>query len=202
MGPQEAKPGVLGASVPRANNSSLRTRGWELSLGWKQNFKNGLSYHINVNLSDYKSIVTKYYNPTETLTTWYEGKEVGEIWGFKVDDLFRTQEDLDTYKAKVNMTPIAATWRTGDIKIEDINNDGKINRGTLTLNDHGDLMKIGNDQPHYLYGISAGAEFKGFDFSMVCRGVAKKNIYFDGFSNVYWGNNYGWWESNFTTKNS
>ncbi|MFA5818404.1 MAG: SusC/RagA family TonB-linked outer membrane protein, partial [Bacteroidales bacterium] len=72
VGPSEAKPGVLGADVPSANNSTLRTRGWELTLNWKQNFESGFSYFINLNVSNYKSIVTKYFNPTGTLSTWYE----------------------------------------------------------------------------------------------------------------------------------
>ena len=195
VGPQQAKPGVLGASVPNANNSTLRTRGWELTLNWKQKLSNGISYSVNFNLSDYKSIVTKYYNPTGSLSTWYEGREVGEIWGWKVNDLFRTQDELTSYKAAVDMSAISKTWNTGDIKIDDINGDKKITRGGNTLSDHGDQAIIGNDQPHYVYGFNAGIEYKGFDFSMLWRGVGKKDIFFDRWANIFWGNTNGWWES-------
>jgi TonB-linked SusC/RagA family outer membrane protein len=195
VGPQPALPGVLGASVPAANNATLRTRGWELALGWKQNFESGFSYFINANLSNYNSVVKKYYNPTGTLSTWYAGREVGEIWGFKVNDLFRTQEDLDAYKAKVDMSEIASNWNTGDIKIEDINGDGKITRGANTITDHGDQMKIGNSEPRYLYGIDVGASFKGFDFSMLWSGIGKRDLFFDEYSNIFWGNLAQWWQS-------
>jgi outer membrane receptor protein involved in Fe transport len=63
VGPSEAKPGVLGANPPSINNATLRTRGWDLSLGWKQNVNNHFSWFANVNLSDYTSVLIKYNNP-------------------------------------------------------------------------------------------------------------------------------------------
>ena len=201
IGPSEAKPGVLGASVPRSNNSSLRTRGWEIALQWKQGFNSGFSYFINLNLYDYKSIVTKYFNSTGTLSTWYEGREVGELWGYTVYDLYRTQEELDNYLASVNLSSIATSWKTGDVKYEDTNNDGKVDNGKNTISDHGDLSKIGNTEPHYQYGITAGMSFKGFDFSMLWRGVAKKDIYFYSAANMFWGFVPVWYQTGLTPRN-
>jgi TonB-linked SusC/RagA family outer membrane protein len=195
VGPQQALPGVLGASTPNANNATLRTRGWEVTLNWKQDFANGLSYYVSGNLSNYNSVVTKYFNPTGSLTTWYEGRTVGEIWGFTVKDLFRTQADLDAYLASEDLSAIAKNWKTGDLKYEDTNGDGKVDRGANTLADHGDQSIIGNDNPHFLWGLNAGASFKGFDFSMIWSGVAKKDIFFDAKSNIFWGSINGWWES-------
>lgn len=195
IGPSQAKPGVLGASVPQDNNSTLRTRGWELSLEWKQALQNGLSYNVGVSLYDYRSVVAKYFNPTGTLSTWYEGREVGEIWGYTVHDLFRSKEELDSYLSKVDLSHIASDWNTGDLRYEDTNNDGKVNNGKNTIDDHGDLSVIGNDQPHYQYTLNAGVSYKGFDFSMLWRGVAKKDLYFYRMSNIFWGFTNGWWES-------
>lgn len=195
IGPSEAKPGVLGANVPQANNSELRTRGWELGLRWKHALNDNFSYFINFNLYDYKSVVTKYYNPTGTLSTWYKGQEVGEIWGYTVNDLFRTQDDLENYLEKTDLTHLGSTWRTGDLRYEDINSDGKVNNGKNTIDDHGDLKKIGNDQPRWQYGITLGLNYKNLDFSMLWRGVGKKDMYFARMSNIYWGFTNGWWES-------
>ena len=195
IGPSEAKPGVLGASSPKDNNSTLRTRGWELSIEWNQSFSNGLSYNLGASLYNYKSVVTKYFNPTGTLSTWYEGSEVGDIWGYTVNDLFRTKEDLEAYTSKVDLRHLGSTWNTGDLKYEDTNNDGKVDNGKNTISDHGDLKIIGNSEPHYQYTISGGASYKGFDFSMLWKGVAKKDIYFARMSNIFWGFTNGWWES-------
>jgi len=153
---------------------------------------------VNLNLYDYKSVVTKYFNPTGTLSTWYEGSELGEIWGYTVHDLFRSQEEVDSYLERVDLSNIAVDWRPGDVRYEDTSTDGKVNNGKNSKDDHGDLSIIGNSEPHWQYGFSAGFEYKGFDFSMLWRGVAKKDIYFSTGSNLFWGFMQGWWESGLT----
>jgi TonB-linked SusC/RagA family outer membrane protein len=198
IGPSEAKPGVLGASVPRDNNAELRTRGWELALTWQHDLKNDWSYFVKFNIADYKSVVTKYFNPTGTLSTWYEGREVGEIWGYQVNDLFRTQEELNSYRSTTDLSFLGVNWNTGDLKFEDTNGDGKVNNGTNTVNDHGDLSIIGNESPRYQLGATLGASYKGFDFSMLWSGVGKRDIYFRRSANLFWGFMNGWWESTLT----
>jgi TonB-linked SusC/RagA family outer membrane protein len=200
VGPSEAMPGVLGANVPQANNATLRTRGWELNLNWKQRVNNNFSYFANLNLYDNKSIVTKYYNPTGTLSTWYEGREVGEIWGYTVYDLFRSQTDVDNYLSNTDLSFIATKWNPGDVKYEDTNNDGKVNNGTYTVNDHGDLSIIGNSEPHLQYGLSAGFKYKNFDFSMLWKGVGKRDYYFDELAVFYWQIMRAWWDTNIDAK--
>jgi TonB-linked SusC/RagA family outer membrane protein len=199
VGPSEALPGVLGANVPSSNNASLQTKGWELTLNWRDNIKRDFSYFLTLNLYDYKSIVTKYLNPTGTLSTWYEGQELGEIWGYTVFDLFRSQEEVDLYLANTDLSRIATIWNPGDLRYEDINDDGKVNNGTNTISDHGDLSIIGNSEPHWQYGITMGFDFKGLDFSMLWKGVAKKDAYFSQWSTLLWGFSQNWWEASLTT---
>lgn len=200
IGPAEAKPGVLGASVPNDNNSTLRTRGWELSLNWKDKLENGLSYFVTLNLSDATSVVTKYNNPTGILSTWHEGGEIGEIWGYTVHDLFRSQKEVDDYLATTQASFIASKFQPGDVRYEDINADGFVNNGKNTIGDHGDLSIIGNDQPHWQYGINAGFDYKGFDFSMTWNGVAKRDIYFDEATTLYWGFHSGWYNAQISNR--
>jgi TonB-linked SusC/RagA family outer membrane protein len=201
IGPSEAKPGVLGASVPKENNATLRTRGWELAVRWKQSFQNGVSYFINFNLYDNKSVVTKYNNPTNTLSTWYNGKEVGEIWGYTVNDLFRTQEEVDQHLSNVDQSFLHNNWRPGDLKYEDINGDGLLNNGENTVDNPGDLSIIGNNSLRYQYGISAGLDFKGIYFNMLWRGVGKRDLYFNDWAQTFWGFHRAWFRSSLTTDN-
>ena len=200
IGPSEAKPGVLGANSPSSNNATLRTRGWELNLNWKQSITKDLSYFVNLNLYDYRSVVTKYFNPTKTLSTWYEGREVGEIWGYTVNDLFRKQEDVDSYLTTIDPSFISSYWRPGDIKFEDINGDKVINNGKNTLDDHGDLSIIGNSEPHLQFGLNLGTTYRNFDFSMLWKGVGKKDYYFNERAVFYWGIMRMWWDSNIDAK--
>ncbi|MDO6437835.1 TonB-dependent receptor [Cyclobacterium sp. 1_MG-2023] len=172
IGPSEALPGVLGASVPRSNNSSLRTRGWELSVKWKEYVNSDLSYFVGFNLYDAKAVITEYNNPTGYLGSWVVGQEVGDIWGWSSNGLFQSQQEIDNH---ADQSFIYNIWNTGDVKYDDLNGDGVINNGQNTIDDHGDLMLLGNSTAHYQFGINLGANYKGFDFSMLWKGTAKRD---------------------------
>lgn len=196
VGPSAPKPGVLGANVPQTNNATLRTRGWELNINWKHNINRDFSYFINANISDNKSVVTQFYNPNNSLSTWYEGRVVGDLWGYTVRDLFRSQEEVNSYVSKVDASFIGSNWRPGDIRYEDINGDNLINNGQNTLDDHGDLSIIGNTLPRFQFGVNIGASYKNFDFSMLWKGVGKRDYFFNNNAVFYWGIMGAWWDSN------
>lgn len=189
IGPSEPVPGVLGVAVPRSNNATLRTRGWETSVRWNHAVSDKFSYFVTANLSDARSYVSDYLNPTGLISDWYAGKEVGEIWGFTVDKLYQSQEELDAYLKQVDLSNIFNTWRPGDVKYEDINKDGKVNRGANTVDNPGDQSIIGNNTPRYQYGISAGLTLKNIDFSFLIKGTAKRDyaVPVAGEQYVYWG---------------
>ena len=188
IGPASPQPGVLGSKVPLENNATLKSEGWEINLTWKDNLPIGLSYSIGLNLYDSKSKVTKYSNPTGVLSDWYVGKREGEIWGYTAHNLFKDQAELDKYVASVDLSSISGlTWRTGDLKYEDINDDGKVDNGSNTINDHGDLSIIGNSAPRYQFGINLGVSYKGFSISSIIRGVAKRDLVFGADDNIFWG---------------
>ena len=68
IGPAEAIPDIGGIAVDqraKVNNATLRNRGWELSVNWSDQLKNGFSYGIGFNIFDYKAVVTKYNNPKD-----------------------------------------------------------------------------------------------------------------------------------------
>ena len=64
-----ALPSVYGADVPDMNTADLRTKGYEIALSWRDNFQlfgNPFDYSVGFNLSDYRSEITKYDNPTKS----------------------------------------------------------------------------------------------------------------------------------------
>lgn len=75
----------------------------------------------------------------------------------------------------------------GDVKFKDLNGDGVIDPGNRLLTnangeaDYGDLKVIGNSTPRYQYGLRAGADFKGIDFSVFIQGVGKRDVWGNGF---------------------
>jgi hypothetical protein len=191
IGPSEPVPGVLGSSVPKSNNASLRTRGWESSIKWNHNIRHSdFSYFVTFNLYDAKTVVTEYLNPTGLITDWYSGKEIGEIWGYTANELFKSQEEVNAYLEKVDLSYIFSTWNPGDLKYEDTNGDDKVDVGARSLDDHGDLSVIGNSTPRYQWGISAGLNYKNFDFSFLIKGTAKRDYFPEGATSenyVFWG---------------
>ena len=173
IGPAESKPGVLGASVPESNNATLRTRGWETVIKWTQSISSDFSYFINFNLQDHTTVVTEYNNPDKLIDDWYEGKQHGEIWGYTSNGLFQTEEEIEQH---ADQSFFFGSWNTGDIKYEDLNDDGVVNNGDFTLDNPGDMKIIGNTTPRYGFGVSLGFNYKGFDFSTIWQGFGKRDL--------------------------
>src|SRR3546814_15678949 len=84
-----ALPAVYGANPPEMNAADLRTKGYEIAFNWRDQFNlagKPFSYRLGVNLSDYKTVVTKYDNPERSFAkAHYVGEEWGEIWGYRTD---------------------------------------------------------------------------------------------------------------------
>lgn len=187
FGPSAALPAVLGAAPPRTNSAALETKGWELSVTWQDQMNADLSYDITLMVSDNQTTITKYNNPNKVLTDYYVGQKLGEIWGYKTDGLFQTQEGLDEYLSKVDLTFLGTNWQPGNVKYLDLNGDGAVNNGQNTLANPGDRVIIGNSHPRYKYSIQLGVSWKNFDFYMLWQGVGKRDVWLDGYSSLFWG---------------
>lgn len=187
-------PASYGAAPPSENCADLRTKGIELSLTWKDSF--GLAgrpfnYSISATFNDYVTDITKYSgNNDKNLKPLYEGKRVGDLWGYRTGGLFQSNEEASAYAAKVNCNKVANNlpddWKAGDLKILDLNGDGIINSGTNTLADHGDLDLIGNTEPRFQYSFTLAANWYGFDLSAFFQGIGRLNWYPPGDNRNFW----------------
>lgn len=180
-------PYVLGATTPVTNNAKLETKGFELILSWNDQLTNGFAYNVKASLGDSRTTILEYINETGRIDTWYEGKPYGEIWGFQSDGLIQTAGEEMPDQSKYH-----ANWGPGDMKYTDLNGDGIVNDGERTLDNHGDLMVIGNTSPRYNIGISAGANWKGVDFSMFWQGVGKRDFLPENSTPLFWGMTNAW----------
>lgn len=192
VGPPTPLTSLLGTAQPQSNNTELQSKGWELELRWRDQIKD-FRYGAKLVLSDNIVTVTKYYNPTGTLSTWYAGRREGEIWGYKTVGIAQSDEEMKNHLATADQTSLGNQWGAGDIMYANLNDDKKVNSGSYTLNDHGDLSIIGNSSPRYNYSITLDAAWKGFDFSVMLQGVGKR----DFFTNepYFAGANHGQWQS-------
>lgn len=193
VGPAEVLPSIIGASSPQTNNSSMETKGFDLSLSWKDRVGE-FNYGVNFVLSDYKSEITEYPNPTGLNSTWYEGRKVGDVWGYETIGFFQSDDEI---KSAPSQSKIYATWTPGDIRYKDLNGDDKIDWGDNTLENPGDKKVIGNTTPRFSYGLTLSGDYKGFDVSIFMQGVAKRDAWVG--SNIFWGITGGQWQSSVLT---
>ncbi|MBR3074956.1 MAG: SusC/RagA family TonB-linked outer membrane protein, partial [Bacteroidales bacterium] len=174
-------PATFGDSTPKGNYGALQTRGWELTLSWRDQLKlagKDFTYSIKGSLWDSRTWVTKYYNQSGGMFNYYEGKELGEIWGFRTDGLFRSNEEAAAwFKDEFhNFVPVSGPY-AGDLKFLNINGDDVINTGSWTLTDHGDLDRIGNEMPRYQFGLNLDFRWNGIGLSCFFQGVGKRDWY-------------------------
>lgn len=160
----------LGSPPPNGNYGSLRTRGWEASVTYRKIFDNGFSFSASASVSDAKTIITEYGSAL-SIGGWYNGKTYGEIWGYRVDDLYtwddfglqpgqwaqleqliatdkygRYYQNAKGYASQGKITSGSAISGPGDVRFKDLNGDGIIDNGSqlLTVKDEN-----GNDVPGY-----------------------------------------------------
>ena len=192
----DALPGVFGADLPKANSADLRTKGYELSLSWRDQFNlagHPFGYSVRATMSDFRSHITKFDNPTYTFgKSYYEGMRLGDIWGFVVDGLFATDEEAKQYTSEVldcsyingRMT---GGFLAGDLRFVDLDGDKVLGIGSNTVDKPGDRKILGNSLPSLQYGMTFAFDWLGFDVSAFFQGTGNHYWYPHGFNMNFWG---------------
>ena len=207
-------PSVYGASAPKENAADLRTYGYELALSWKDNVMvagKPLYYGITATLGDNVSYITRYENPEKLISDHFVGKRLGDIWGYRTDGLFQTDEEAAAYEAAVdnkvvhdyifgkNTNAPNNHLMAGDLKYKDLNGDGAINTGKNTVKDPGDREVIGNSRPRYNYALKTDFSWAGLDISIFFQGVGHIDWAPSYYSSYFWGP-YGFQRPSFIPK--
>ena len=86
--------------------------------------------------------------------------------------------EMNAYLALHDQSSIGSKWGGGDLMYRDLNNDGRVDKGSQTLDDHGDLKVIGNSTPRYAYSITLDAKWKFLDVRAFFQGIAKRDFFF------------------------
>ncbi len=186
-------PVVLGTTAPLQNVADLKDKGWELNLKWNDQ-TNDFRYSVGFNLSNNQAYITKYnnkggllsFNGDGTLSNYYVGERIGDIWGFQTQSFFTTDDfvegtlnnNLQGGTLKPKIAPYKGVPQNpGDIRYVDLNGDGIIYTGNNTLSDPGDRKIIGNNNRQLQFGINGSASYKNFDLSFFIAGVGKRDIW-------------------------
>src|SRR5699024_5912594 len=97
--------------------------------------------------------------------------------------LFQDQAEIDAAADQSDID--SGQWYPGDVRYKDLNGDGEITNGANTLEDHGDLKKIGNSTPRYLFGLDFNVYWKSFDLNLFLQGVGKRDVWIG--DSIFWG---------------
>ena len=205
-------PSVYGADAPKENAADLRTYGYELALSWKDNVMvagKPLYYGVTATLGDNVSYITRYENPDKLISDHFVGKRLGDIWGYRTDGFFATDEEAAAYEAAIDSKVVnadiynsAAPYNhlmAGDLKYKDLDGSGTINTGKNTLDDPGDREVIGNSRPRYNYALKTDFSWAGLDISIFFQGVGKLDWNPSAYSSYFWGP-YGYQRPSFIPK--
>ena len=162
---------------PISNAATVENKGIELELAYSKKI-NEFSFNASVNFTKVNNKLVSLGNgQNENIvgnTMTRAGSPVGMWYVLQTDGLFQDQAEIANYKnadGKVIM-PGAVP---GDIRFKDVNGDGQITSDDKAI--------VGSPWPEFEMGLNAGAEYKGFDFSMNWIASHGATVY-DGFRSV------------------
>lgn len=163
-------PGVIPQSsgiadnLPIANLGNLTNKGYEFKLTYSDR-AGELSYNIGVNGGYAKNNVQYSSDPLNTLAYQQQVGKVTDSWlVYLYDGVFKDQAAIDANTIDYSGVGLNGSLRPGDMKFVDYNGDGKI-----SSDDRVRLDK--NGSPTFTGGFNVGAQYKGFDISVLLQGA-------------------------------
>jgi TonB-linked SusC/RagA family outer membrane protein len=162
-----AIPGTYGENLPPENINSDRTEGFELTLGTTGKIGN-VSYSINPNMSFSRTEWRHYEQtaPLNSIDNWnnqLSHRWTDLVWGYKVIGQFKSFQQI--YAAPSQDGAGNKTLLPGDYQYADVNHDGQITGADQTV------IATGGAKPLIYFATNFGANWKGFDFSLLLQGA-------------------------------
>lgn len=151
-----------GLTAPYENRGEMVNKGFEfiLNLGNRQFGRDHFGYNIGLNLTYIDNEVTKFGgNSPDQLYLIREGYSYQTLYGYKAIGIYQSDEEAKEHMFANSYKPIA-----GNLKFEDLNEDGKLG--------FEDRQEIGNTIPKFSYGLNASFNYKGFDLNLLFQGLA------------------------------
>ena len=166
-------PDLLGGNAPLANGGKFEGRGYEGVISWKDkvgsvtyNIGGTLTFMKNKLISGGDDVINPGYNAN------VNGYPLNSVFGYRYAGKIQNEEQLELYKKAYlggNSLGMPTDLRLGDNMFEDVNKDGRI--------DVEDLVYLGTDDPEISFSFNFGAEWNGFDFSVIFQGVGNRTIF-------------------------
>ncbi len=154
---------------PFVNIGEIENRGIELTLktvpiSGKFEWKSGVNFSVNrnsvINLGSNGNLIGTVQRLPVTRTV--EGQPISLFYGYVMDGIFQTQAEVQESPFQSNET------RAGDIKFQDLNDDGIINASDQTF--------IGNPHPDFTFNLTNDFYFKNFNLSVFVQSVQGNEV--------------------------
>lgn len=153
----------LGVDAPYEGDGIVDSWGWEASLDYNKQIGE-VKFNIGANIDYYRSQIKEqdeapklYPNLVST------GHRVSQLFGYKAIGFFKDQADIDASKPQL----LGSTPRPGDIKYEDVNDDGQIDTNDKTAIGYSTVA------PEIYYNIHLGVEWKGLGIDAMFQGTGR-----------------------------
>lgn len=163
---QNTVPSYVAADLPVVNMGKVNNRGYELSIGWNDEVNKDFRYWSRLNVSFSRNkIIFKDEIPQNEEYLYETGRSTGLSKGYIFDRFFEASDFNEDGSVKDNIsTHSGSNFKPGDLMFQDLNQDGII--------DGDDQTYIGfGENPEYIFGLTGGFQWKGFDFSMNWTGA-------------------------------
>lgn len=155
--------------LPPVNIGKVSNRGWEFQFNYNDKIGD-LRYNVGVN-GGYAKNKIDFWSETPGAPAWQRstGHPIGSALYYVYDGIFSTQAQIDANKVDYSGVG-ASTLRPGDMKLKDINGDGKINGDDQVRNDK-------TNQPTFQGGFNLGLQYKGFDLTVLLQGATGGQLF-------------------------
>ena len=159
---------IFGLNVSQVNTGEVKNQGWEFEIGHRNNIGD-FHYNVSGNFSIINNeVLTLGMGNVEQSngligngSDLFIGYPMQMFYGYKTDGVFLTDAEVSQW---ADQSSIAKGSVAGDIRYVDVTGDGKVTVDDKTY--------LGSRIPKYTFGLNLGAQYKGFDFSMLLQGVA------------------------------
>ncbi|MDG1091230.1 MAG: TonB-dependent receptor [Flavobacteriaceae bacterium] len=188
----QAQSEVLGNPSSILNVGDVASSGLEFELGAVLVDNGDFTWNINANLSTVDTKIT-YLGGLDELPQQifgqsgrgavfrnYVGGQIGEMWGLETIGTVEMDYIADGTRHPNN--------QSGESYVVDQNNDDVIDR-TRSVEDGGDLVKIGQNTPDFYWGMSHNLNYKEFDMSFQFQGSHGADVY--NIDPLYYGSQWG-----------
>jgi TonB-linked SusC/RagA family outer membrane protein len=173
--------GASGLSVQWSNLGDIDNKGFEIELNTR-NFTGAFKWNTTFNLGYNENTVKRLgatntpvysgFDATNTSNVLQVGLPMNTFYMYEAVGVWKTQAEIDAYKAAHNNTAVTfngIAFKQGDIRYNDINNDGVITTADKTY--------LGSPTPKFTYGLTNTFEYKNFDVSILVTAQSGGKIF-------------------------